>query len=617
MLPKQNFALINAGYGYVAPSLEPGQQSQSTAWIARFKPDPDLIFSSINPVLTADSRQQWQLWAGFPDNRLFDGTEMRANKGFEYGSYGVITLLMVVCAAGWSLARSSVLAREHELAAEAASRAKSLFLAVMSHEIRTPMNAVLGLASTLKETALDDDQRKSVNAIHQAGDSLLEILNDILDFSKLEAGELTFESIAFSPRQLIDNAVSIIGPRAAAKGIAVRAFTDPAVPPALMGDAGRIRQVLLNLMSNAVKFTEVGEVFVSVHLLTTNSERATVEWRIKDTGIGIKPELIGSLFKDFIQADSSINRRFGGSGLGLSICKRLLDRMDGKISLESTPGRGSTFIFTLTLPVGQSQDIDAPEPEAGLAQLKVKLAMLNRPLRLLIADDNATNRLVVAKMLREFNVQLHMACDGAEAITAVLQFPFDMVLMDVHMPEMDGLQATRIIRGRGDKLATLPIIAFTANAFADDVKACHDAGMNDFVAKPVRKSVLVRAIFRQLMASMPDLGRDVSPVTYTADPPAMIDRDRFDTLAQEVGADIAGQLLHVFVEATEQRLSRLAQLSCEKDRKAIQIEAHSLKSDAATFGWRDVAALAAALERAAPDIRDPDYRSWLERTSHL
>jgi signal transduction histidine kinase/CheY-like chemotaxis protein/HPt (histidine-containing phosphotransfer) domain-containing protein len=615
MLPARDYALINPGYGYIALSPAPGQQDPSRTWIEQFKPDPNLVFSNIIPVSTADTRQPWQLWAGFPDSRLLQGTEMMANKGFEYGSYGVITLLMAVCAASWTLLRSSVLAREQELAAEAANRAKSLFLAVMSHEIRTPMNAVLGLASTLKETNLDDDQRKSVDAIHQAGDNLLEILNDILDFSKLEAGELSFESIAFSPRQLIDNTISIIGPRAAAKGIAVQGLTDPAVPIAMTGDAGRIRQVLLNLMSNAVKFTEVGEVTVSVHLITTNTEQATIEWRIRDTGIGIRPEEIGTLFKDFTQADSSINRRFGGSGLGLSICKRLLDRMGGDISVDSSPGKGSTFKFTITLPLADSQTIDAPEPEDGMAQLKLKLSGLSRPLRLLIADDNATNRLVVAKMLREFDMQLHMVCDGAEAITAAFQFPFDLALMDVHMPEMDGLRATRIIRGRG-KLASLPIIAFTANAFADDVKACFDAGMNDFVAKPVRKNVLVRAILRQLNASKPDLNPEAA-ASAALQSASLIDRARFNMLVLEVGAEIAHDLLNVFLQGTEQRLLRLAQLTGETDRKTVQREAHSLKSDAATFGWRELSRVAAILEKEAPELQEHRYRSLQTELSQL
>ena len=257
-------------------------------------------------------------------------------------------------------------------AAQAASDAKSSFLAVMSHEIRTPMNAVLGLAAELLNTPLTEEQRRSVVAMHDAGDNLLDLLNDILDFSKLEAGRLSFEAIAFSPETLVDNAVSVIGPRASAKGLAVKTVREAALPQALIGDAGRIRQVLLNLLSNAVKFTERGEVVVAIRCLARDAGHATIEWSVTDTGIGIPPDRIKDLFQDFSQADTSISRRFGGSGLGLSICKRLVEQMGGEISVVSAPGQGSTFRFSLALPITEEVALighDEPEPAfAGAAR---------------------------------------------------------------------------------------------------------------------------------------------------------------------------------------------------------------------------------------------------------
>jgi signal transduction histidine kinase/DNA-binding response OmpR family regulator len=496
--------------------------------------------------------------------------------------------------------------------AQAASEAKSSFLAVMSHEIRTPMNAVLGLAAELLSTPLTDEQRRSVVAIHDAGDNLLNLLNDILDFSKLEAGRLAFEALAFSPETLVDNAVSVIGPRASAKGLTVKTVRETALPQALIGDAGRIRQVLLNLLSNAVKFTERGEVVVAIRCLARDAGRATIEWSVTDTGIGIPPDRIKDLFQDFTQADTSISRRFGGSGLGLSICKRLVEQMGGEVSVVSAPGQGSTFRFSLALPITREVAlIGHDEPEPAFPELRARIAGLGRPLRVLVADDNATNRLVAAKMLQEFDVQTAMACDGAEAVAAATRFDYDVILMDVRMPEMDGLQATRTIRSRGGRLADVAIVAFTANAYLDDVNACREAGMNGFVAKPVRKKELVAAIVAALRAA-PAEAATPEPAGDGGALPAF-DRARYDAMVEELGEDSVRNLVEMFLAETDRRIALLRDLSGMSDRIKIGREAHSLKGDAAALGLAQLAELAETLEREAQHMGKTEYHSLLDR----
>jgi CheY-like chemotaxis protein/HPt (histidine-containing phosphotransfer) domain-containing protein len=499
---------------------------------------------------------------------------------------------------------------------------------MMSHEIRTPMNTVLGLASTLLDTKLDAEQRSSLSAIYNAGDNLLEILNDILDFSKLESGKLTLEEVAFSPESLVRNVVSFLGPRAAAKGLTLTAVEDGPIPPAVLGDAGRIRQMLLNLLSNAVKFTKSGEITISIRCLQRNGATATIEWSVSDTGIGIPPDRIKDLFKDFTQVDNSINRRFGGSGLGLAICKRLIEQMGGEIGVVSSPGQGSTFRFSLSLP--SVATIASVEHDSGdpFAEFAAMIAALARPLRMLITDDNTTNRMVAAKMLKDFDIQIDMACDGAEAVAAASRFPYDVILMDMRMPELDGLQATRAIRDKGGRLAGIPIIAFTANAFAEDVQACKDAGMDDFLVKPVRKRIMIETIARVLAKATPvhagpaeiDAPALVPTTTVAtansedaANVLAIMDRRVYAELSHEIGEDNATQMLRIFLDETVAQLDALSRLCCPSDRARIEREAHSLKGAAATFGFKRLSALARELEMGAPGMSASKYRSVLDR----
>ena len=337
----------------------------------------------------------------------------------------------------------------------------------MSHEICTPLNAVLGLAGVLLDGDLVEQQRKLVRTIHESGESLLVILNDILDFSKLDAGQMQFEATSFSPGTLTEGVASILFAQAATKGLELRTRLDPTLPPALAGDAGRVRQVLLNLASNAVKFTEAGLVEISARVTARAADGVTVEWTVRDTGIGIAPNRLRSLFAPFAQADSSITRRFGGSGLGLAICKRLVELMGGAIGMESTPGQGSIFRFHLTLPLAEVRAA-AAEPSdtsATLAALAAHIARLGRRLRLLFAEDNPTNQFVALQLLKGLALQVDIAGNGLEAVAAASRVAYDVICMDMSMPEMDGPAATRAIRALTGPARSVPIIALTANAF--------------------------------------------------------------------------------------------------------------------------------------------------------
>jgi signal transduction histidine kinase/AmiR/NasT family two-component response regulator/HPt (histidine-containing phosphotransfer) domain-containing protein len=515
----------------------------------------------------------------------------------------------------------AALAKARDIA-EAASRARSEFLAMMSHEIRTPMNAVLGFTSSLLETKLDEDQRRSAEAIQEASDGLLNILNDILDLSKLDAGRLQFETLPFSPEAVLDNAKSMIAMRASDKGLALVAEIDPNLPKALLGDPGRIRQIVLNLVSNAVKFTAAGEVAISAQCVQRDVDRAVVRIAVRDSGMGIAPERLERLFTDFVQADASIHRHFGGTGLGLAICKRLVEQMGGEISVESAPGKGSTFSFWVSLPTADVADLELLSPPSEAIGLREQLVLLGRPLRILIAEDNATNQMVVTRMLKEFDIDLHVACDGVETVEAASKGEFDAIFMDMRMPRMDGLEATRAIRALDGAHGAVPIIALTANAFADDVKACRDAGMDDFVAKPIRKRLLVEklaviagtALGSQLreLRHLPAVVPQPEPLV-PADDAALIDRSVTAEICQEIGADAVAEILQAFRREGADRIEHLRKLSDTDDRKAIEVEAHTLKGAAGAVGFAQVSALAFRLEKQAKTMAPKDHAALIAR----
>ena len=362
--------------------------------------------------------------------------------------------------------------------ARSATTAKSQFLANMSHEVRTPLNGILGMSGLLLDTQLNGEARDYATAIKTSGESLLALVNDILDFSKIEAGRLLFEQLDFDLHSTLQDISKSFSYIARQKDLKLTMESDPTLPHLVNGDPGRVRQILINLIGNAIKFTSQGTVQIKLKCLDPNAVRLRFE--ITDTGIGIPPESIPNLFDEFTQADVSTTRKFGGTGLGLSICKRLVEKMNGEIGVSSKVGEGSTFWFTIQL-----NPASAPEATVNKGTL-AEIPHREKPWRILVGEDNQVNQMIIRKMLEKLDIRCEIAGDGKEVIAALQSRPYDLVFMDCHMPEMDGYDATAFIReSKSIPDNQIPIIAMTANAMQGDREKTLAAGMDDYLSKPV------------------------------------------------------------------------------------------------------------------------------------
>ncbi len=537
---------------------------------------------------------------GTPRHLSFSIRPLRDAAGRFIGCYGIARDITER-----ALAAQAV--REARDAAERAALARSQFLANMSHEIRTPMNAVLGMTEVLLESGLTDEQRRSMELVRSAGEGLLALLNDVLDFSKIEADQLELEAIDFDLRALVESLAALFAVTAGEKGVALTTDLDPWLPRGVRGDPNRLRQVLGNLIGNAIKFTPAGEVLVRAHSVPSPEGGVVCRFAVRDTGIGIPAEQMDRIFDAFSQADASTTRRYGGTGLGLAIARRIVRLMGGDLAVASDVGAGTEFSFELTLPLAAAAgeaaagDRAGEEPPAGIAEAPRRLSIL-------LAEDNAVNQEVALSMLSKRGHDVEVAADGRQAVEAVRRGRFDAVLMDIQMPEMDGFAATAAIRALpgGD---AMPIVACTAHALSGERERCLAAGMTGYLAKPYKARELFAAVERWSQPQPEEPSREEPSVVPAPGPTAVVgapppaadavDLAAFRRSLGEAGAEeAAAAILALFLREGGERAAAIAAALETADGRAVARAAHAFKSAAAAIAARPLAALLAEIEAA-------------------
>jgi PAS domain S-box-containing protein len=553
--------------------------------------------------------------------RAFDGREVPLEITITPIYLDNVEAMLLTCSDITERQRYEDGLRQARDAAQAAAQAKSRFLAVMSHELRTPMTGILGMTELLGDAALPTVQRRQVGILDKSAKALMSVLNDILDFSKIEAGRLELEQIDFDPTQIVREVIEAFGHAATRRHNTLRAEWGETPLPALHGDPTRVKQVLFNLVGNAIKFTEQGTVVIHLAVQPPRSDgQVALCIEVRDSGIGIEHDVQQTLFQPFQQADTSTTRRFGGTGLGLAICRHLVDAMHGEISVQSTPGKGSVFRVELTLAQAKGQPAGAP---AGIAADAVPKL---RSLRILVAEDNPTNRLLIETRLRRAGHRPEMVDDGQQALVAASSEDFDLILMDMQMPVLDGMGATRAIRALPDaRRNRIPIIALTADALPELREAYMASGLDDYQTKPIDWVALDAAILRHLPWAAADAPaaiesppvrdsvpaattqttqttQDVDEVIAASEDHAPIDADSVGQMRDELGLDVWTAVADIYWPQGDIDLAACRAAVVAQDAEARRRAAHSLKGASASLGFASIASLAAVLERCDPGV---------------
>jgi PAS domain S-box-containing protein len=505
-------------------------------------------------------------------------------------------------AANRNLEETGRIAREMADRAEALSAAKSDFLANMTHEVRTPLNGILGMTGLALETQLQSDQREYLELVKSSAEALLSLVNDVLDFSKYEVGKLGLDCVEFSLRALVRDVLRPLALRASASGLAFESVIEDRVPERLIGDPLRISQVLRNLAGNAIKFTNAGQVSVNVRAESIEGSKVTLRLSVVDTGIGIPPEKHRMIFEPFTQADGSTTRKYGGTGLGLSISSGLVQLMGGRIWVESAPGHGSAFHFTLPLELATPAQPDQPAPSPSATQERSKQDRAKRKLRILVAEDNSVNQRLASRLLEREGHSVTIAGSGQEALDLLERQRFDLILMDVQMPGLDGLQATarirEIERGSGYRV---PIVAMTAQAAESDRVRCLESGMDAYVTKPVHVPDLMRMIDTVVPQSVVPGGNSMNGNVTSEESSVEAQLQQLDeSLAlSRVGGDVdlLKEVVELFLDDYPSTFEKIKGAVASRDATALEHHAHSLKGSVSTFGANRAFEAAFTLEK--------------------
>ena len=530
------------------------------------------------------------------------GLAVRNERGEPIRLLGCHTDVTALKRAEEDLQRQAAELRDARDAAERANQAKSIFLANVSHEIRTPFNAVIGTTELLGDTGLTPVQHEHLDAIRESAEALLDIINDILDFSKIEAGKLVSEQVPFRLRDRLENLVKSLAPRLHGRPVAMVSDVAPDAPDALVGDARLLRQVLANLLSNAIKFTARGEIVLHVRRQELTDDAVTLEFAVADTGIGIPQDKQRVIFEEFVQADASTTRQYGGTGLGLAIASRLAGVLGGSIGLESEPNRGSTFHFTARFGLGAAGGVETRrdrEPIVGL-----------RPLRVLLVEDSVANQRVATGMLEKMKHTVRVVTDGAAAVEACAAERFDVVLMDLQMPRMDGYEATRAIRRREQEQGAprTPIVALTARASMGNEALCLSAGFDGYLPKPYRSRELLDAISAQVEGTEQAVA-PAAPAGFSA-PAARLD---WDAALEAVDGDreLLGKVIDGFLGQQPALLAELREALAAGDLPVVKRVAHTVGGSLRLFQGARVVALANDLEdRCRAGSSDTVEAAW-------